>query len=83
MLVTVAVFCGVVAAAALCATQPSWLTVSALAFADVAWVLVNGPVEGYVLLQFTEDHGLTVADLLVPATLPILIARLVHRRDGR
>ncbi|RYU10602.1 hypothetical protein [Nocardioides iriomotensis] len=35
----------------------------ALALLSVAWLLVNGPVEGLVLLRFTPDHGLTGADL--------------------
>ena len=34
-----------------------------LAVASVGWLLVNGPVEGPVLLAFTPRHGLTGADL--------------------
>ncbi len=36
---------------------------SALIAAAVVWALVNGPVEGPVLIAFGRGHGLTVADL--------------------
>lgn len=29
----------------------------------LVWILVNGPVEGPVLVDVTPGHGLTVADL--------------------
>ena len=35
----------------------------ALALASVAWLLVNGPVEGLVLVRVTPRHGLTGADV--------------------
>jgi hypothetical protein len=35
----------------------------AVALLSVAWLLVNGPVEGLVLVRFTPHHGLTGADL--------------------
>ena len=35
-----------------------------LVLAGVVWALVNGPVEGPVLITFTPSMGLTVADLL-------------------
>jgi hypothetical protein len=35
----------------------------ALGLVSVAWLLVNGPVEGLVLVRVTPDHGLTGADL--------------------
>lgn len=35
----------------------------ALALASVAWLLVNGPVEGLVLVRLTPQHGLTGADV--------------------
>jgi hypothetical protein len=48
-----------------------WLAVG-LAAAAVGWVLVNGPVEGPVLLILTSSHGITVADL--PAIVALVIA---------
>ena len=41
-----------------------------------AWVLVNGPVEGHVLLVLTRTHGITVADL--PAVGAVVIAGLLY-----
>jgi hypothetical protein len=32
--------------------------------AAVIWILINGPVEGPVLLTLTASHGITVADLV-------------------
>jgi hypothetical protein len=34
-----------------------------LAAVSVLWLLVNGPMEGVVLVQVTENHGITGADL--------------------
>jgi hypothetical protein len=39
------------------------------------WVLVNGPVEGPVLLVFAPSHGITVADL--PSLAALVIAGLL------
>ena len=38
----------------------------------MGWILVNGPVEGPVLLVLTSSHGITVADL--PALVAFVIA---------
>jgi hypothetical protein len=43
-----------------------------MAAAAVGWVLVDGPVEGPVLLVLTSSHGITVADL--PAIVALVIA---------
>ena len=40
----------------------TWLAVALVVAAGV-WILVNGPVEGPVLLVLTPSHGITVADL--------------------
>jgi hypothetical protein len=48
-----------------------WLA-AGLAAAAVGWVLVNGPVEGPVLLVLAPSHGITVADL--PAMVALVIA---------
>jgi hypothetical protein len=39
----------------------------------VVWLLVNGPVEGAILLKFDADHGLTVADLLSLAAFAMAV----------
>jgi hypothetical protein len=51
--------------------QRRWLAVGLAAAAGV-WIAVNGPVEGPVLLVFTPQHGLTVADL--PAIAAVIVA---------
>ena len=51
-----------------------WLAVG-LAAAAGGWVLVNGPVEGPVLLVLTPSHGITVADL--PSIVALVIAGLL------
>jgi hypothetical protein len=35
----------------------------ALAVISVLWLLVNGPMEGPVLVEFSAGHGITGADL--------------------
>jgi hypothetical protein len=50
------------------------LAVGLVAAAGV-WVLVNGPVEGPVLLVLTPSHGITVADL--PSIVALVIAGLL------
>jgi hypothetical protein len=52
----------------------SWLAVGLIA-AAVVWVLINGPVEGPVLLVLTPSHGITVADL--PSMAALVIAGLL------
>ena len=55
-------------------SRRSWLAVGLIA-AAVVWVLVNGPVEGPVLLVLTPSHGITVADL--PSMAALVIAGLL------
>jgi hypothetical protein len=55
-------------------TGRRWLAVG-LAGAAVIWILVNGPVEGPVLLTLTPSHGITVADL--PSLALIIIAAVI------
>jgi hypothetical protein len=43
--------------------------------AAVIWVLVNGTVEGPVLLVLAPSHGITLADL--PALAALVIAGLL------
>ena len=35
-----------------------------LVIAAVIWVRINGPVEGRTLLVLSQNHGITVADML-------------------
>lgn len=50
-------------------------TAVVLVLVAVVWILVNGPVEGPVLIVFTKNHGLTVADL--PSLAAIGVAALL------
>jgi hypothetical protein len=43
--------------------------------AAAIWVLVNGPVEGPVLLVMSPSHGITVADH--PSLGAVIIAGLI------
>lgn len=76
---------GAVLAALVAATAGSWwcpgrVAVVAVAAAGVAWWLVNGPVEGAVLVVVTPTHGLTVADLLVPPAVAVAVVAARRRR---
>jgi len=48
---------------------------------SAAWVLFNGSLEGPVLLTVSENHGLTVSDLL--AAVAVLVAGTVLFRGDR
>jgi hypothetical protein len=61
--------------------RPAWVLLGLLVHLEMAWLLVNGPVEGPVLLRLADKHGLTLADLLIPAVIPVLVlstARLLR-----
>ncbi len=49
------------------------LAAALLVLAAVAWVLVNGPVEGPTLFLVTRHHGLTAADLLSVCAVVVAI----------
>ena len=53
-----------------------------LAVVSVLWLLVNGPVEGVVLLPVIADHGLTGADLAGLAGLALVAWRWRGRQQG-
>jgi hypothetical protein len=56
---------------------------SLLAAVSLLWLVVNGPMEGDVLLGFTGDHGLTGGDLAGLAGLALAgfrAYRVVRRR---
>jgi hypothetical protein len=46
-----------------------------LAVLSVWWLVVNGPVEGVVLVQVSEGHGITGADLAGVAGLAVAVLR--------
>jgi hypothetical protein len=52
----------------------TWLAMGLVAAAAI-WILVNGPVEGPVLLVLSPSHGITVADL--PSIGAVGIAGLI------
>lgn len=55
--------------------------------AGTAWLLLDGPIEGPVLVALTPDHGLTLSDLVaLPAALVVsclLVLRARRERDER
>lgn len=55
----------------------------ALAALSVAWLLVNGPMEGPVLVAFAPSHGVTGGDLAGFVGLALAVARLVALRGSR
>jgi len=86
MVPAVALICLVTAAIA-CSVNPRLLLLATVGALDVVWLLSNRPLEGPVLLTFTEHHGLTVADLAVLVTAPAAWSYLmmwrVRRHSGR
>jgi len=57
-------------------------TVLQLVVLAAAWLLVNSPVEGPVLWSPSEQHGLTVADLLGLPPLLLAVALLLLQARG-
>ena len=55
--------------------------VVALVLASALWLRVNGPVEGEVLLEVSQHHGLTSADLAGLAGL--VMAVVLWAQDPR
>jgi hypothetical protein len=50
---------------------------------SVAWVLVNKPVEGVVLVPITHENGITSSDLLAVLGFGVaLLAVAAHRSRG-
>jgi hypothetical protein len=62
-----------VAAGVAALVWPRRLLYAAVIVFAVLWLRVNGPLEGYVLVSFGRDNGLTLGDLLVPVEF-LLIA---------
>jgi len=80
-----AVLVSLLAATAVSVWHPEYWAVGAVVAAGIAWWLVNGPVEGAVLLEVSRGRGVTVADLLVPLLVAVAVVALVRqrRRTGR
>ena len=51
-----------------------------LIIAAVTWSRINGPYEGFVLVVFDQDHGLTLADLPSIAAVVVAAALVWPRR---
>jgi hypothetical protein len=47
------------------------------------WVLVNKPVEGYVLLPITRENGITTSDLVSGLGVFLVLAAVTRHASGR
>lgn len=73
------------------ARRPGRTRAVAFLACTVVWARANHGLEGFVLVTVTPEHGLTVADLLPPALLALVLARLAvggrrlsaHASSGR
>ena len=52
----------------------------ALAAMSVLWLLVNGPMEGPVLVRLSKGHGITGADLASIVGLGLAALQVTHAR---
>lgn len=57
--------------------------IAVLAVASVVWLLVNGPMEGSVLVKLSDTHGITAADLLGVTGLAVAAWRYSLWRRSR
>jgi hypothetical protein len=57
-----------------------WRGAIALAVLSVLWLILNGPMEGPVLLVVTRGHGVTGGDLAGLAGLAIAFVRVLATR---
>jgi hypothetical protein len=69
--------------AAWTARRPGWTRAAAFVACTLVWARANHGLEGFVLVTVTPEHGLTVADLLPPALLALVLARLAGVGDRR
>jgi hypothetical protein len=70
----------VVAAGVAAVVWPRRLSYAAVIVFAVLWLRLNGPLEGYVLVTFERNSGLTLADLLVPVELIVIAAVSARKR---
>ena len=68
--------------AAWTALSPGWTRATAFVVCTVMWARANQGLEGSVLWTVTPEHGLTVADLLPPALLALVLIRIVVSTGG-
>jgi uncharacterized membrane protein YfcA len=66
-----------------CAAKPNdWSILATLTFALI-WPFVNGVLEGNLLLQLTNNHGITVSDLLSVLAVVIALVQAIRIRRAR
>ncbi len=75
------------ATAAYCAVSKTRLSIILLVITCVAWLPLNSPIEGHVLITFSKQHGVTSADLLTVAGIVLALVqhmrlRSAPKRDG-
>lgn len=74
-------FCLMIVFCVLAVAGSRWAAVLVIPVA-VAWVVVNGRVEGPVLLRLNHEHGVTASDLLSLVALLLALWRLAGRSGG-
>ena len=77
------VMCSLFASAAWCLARPTRLSSGAVAAAALLWLILNGPLEGRVLLTVTPENGLTESDLLSLGGFGIAVWGFRASRHGR
>ena len=65
-----------------CVYRPNLPSLILLAVLGVIWLRASGPIEGPVLIVFSDTHGLTVADLAVLAAGPAAWTYLRSRPES-
>jgi hypothetical protein len=58
------------------ALRPGRTRAVAFLACTLVWARANHGLEGFVLVTVTPEHGLTVADLLPPALLALVLSRV-------
>lgn len=59
--------------------RPSFLISIVLGLLSIAWLFLNQPLEGRILLVFSPRNGLTESDLLVVLGLGLAVVAAVRR----
>jgi hypothetical protein len=65
------------------AVRPRPPALLAFVACSALWLRANSDFEGAVLVSFSADHGLSVADLLPPCLGALIVAGQVRRRRSR
>jgi FtsH-binding integral membrane protein len=66
-----------------CLARGTFLSSSAVVVTSVAWVLLNGPIEGRVLVVLTPTNGITESDLLSVIGIGIALVGYVRAAARR